>query len=112
MKIKPNLTTKQLLATTTLLKNLKEFVDKKYGSIYNLGVIQNQGLPNTIVVKYEKESAMAGERDYEFRIATIDQQGVIDFIDNKFKDIFERASFLSECLPLNIDDQNQYYKID
>jgi hypothetical protein len=112
MKIRPNLTTKQLLATTTLLKNLKEFVDKKYGSIYNLGVIQNQGLTNTIVVKYEKESAMAGERDYEFRIATIDQEGVIEFIDNKFKDIFERASFLSECLPLNIDDENQYYKID
>jgi hypothetical protein len=55
---------------------------------------------------------MAGERDYEFRIATIDQEGVIEFIDNKFKDIFERASFLSECLPLNIDDENQYYKID
>jgi hypothetical protein len=112
MKIKPQVTTKQLLATTTLLKNLKEFVDKKYGSIYNLNVIQNQGLPNTIVVKYEKESTMAGERDYEFRIATINQEGHIDFIDTKFKDIFERASFLSECLPLNIDDENQYDKID
>jgi hypothetical protein len=112
MKLKPQLTTKQLLATTTLLKNLKEFVDKKYGSIYNVDVIQNQGLANTIVIKYEKESAIGGERDYEFKIAIIDQMGQINFIDNKFKDIFERAAFLSECLPLNIDDDKQYDKID
>jgi hypothetical protein len=112
MKLKPKITTKQLLAATTLLKNLKDFVDKKYGAIYNLVIVQNQGLPNTIVVKYEKESALAGERDYEFRIATIDQEGQIGFIDNKFKDVFERASFLSECLPLNIDDEKQYDKID
>lgn len=112
MKLKPQLTTKQLVATTNLLKNLKEFVDKKYGSIYNVEVIQNQGLQNTIVVKYEKESALGGERDYEFRIVTINQDGKIDFIDTKFKDIFERAAFLSECLPLNIDDEKQYDKID
>lgn len=112
MKLKPQLTQKQLLSTTTLLKNLKTFVDKKYGSIYNIGIIQNQGLKNTIVVKYEKESAVAGERDYEFKIATITQDGKIDFIDDKFKDIFERAAFLSECLPLNIEDENQYDKLD
>jgi hypothetical protein len=112
MKIKPKLTQKQLLATTTLLKNLKTFVDKKYGSIYNIGIIQNQGLANTIVVKYEKESAVAGDREYEFKIATIGQDGKINFIDDKFKDIFERAAFLSECLPLNIEDDKEYDKID
>lgn len=112
MKIKPQITTKQLMATNTLLKNLKSFVDKKYGSIYNLAIVQNQGLPDTIVIKYEKESSLAGERDYEFRIATIGQDGNINFIDHKFKDIFERAAFLSECLPLNIEDEKQYDKID
>jgi hypothetical protein len=112
MKLKPQLTEKQLVASATLLKNLKTFVDKKYGSIYNLGIIQNQGLKNTIVVKYEKESALAGEQDYEFKIATITPDGKIEFIDNKFKDIFERAAFLSECLPLNIEDETQYDKID
>ena len=55
---------------------------------------------------------MGGERSYEFRIATIDQSGNIDFIDQKFKDIFERASFLSDCLPLNIVDDKNYEKID
>ena len=112
MNIIPKLTTKQLMSATTLLKNLKEFVDKRYGSISNVTILQNQGLPNTIIIKYEKESAMGGERSYEFRIASIDQSGNIDFIDHKFKDIFERASFLSDCLPLNIDDEKNYEKID
>jgi hypothetical protein len=112
MRVKPQITTKQLMAAMTLLKNLKDFVDKRYGSISNVTIMQNQGLPNTIVIKYEKESVLAGERDYEFRIATIGQDAQINFIDHKFKDIFERASFLSESLPLNIDDETQYDKID
>lgn len=112
MKIKQQLTQRQLVATTTLLKNLKEFVDKKYGSISNVMIMQHHGLLNTILVKYEKESSLAGERDYEYRIASIPQDGKIEFIDNKFKDIFERSAFLSEALPLNIEDEKQYDKID
>jgi hypothetical protein len=112
MKIKPQLTQKQLVATTTLLKNLKVFVDKKYGSISNVIIMQHHGLPNTILIKYEKDSVLAGERDYQFRIGSITQDGKIEFIDDKFKDIFERAAFLSEAMPLNIEDEKQYDKID
>jgi hypothetical protein len=112
MKIKPQLTKNQLVATATLLKNLKDFADKKYGSISNVLILQHHGLPNTILVKYEKNSSIAGERSYEYRIASVNQEGKTEFIDNKFKDIFERAAFLSESIPLNIDDEKQYDKID
>jgi hypothetical protein len=108
--MKPQITTKQLLATTKLLGNLKEFSNKKYGSIDEL--ITNKMLPNTILVKYEKSFTTAGGQDYEFRIASIGQDGEIDFLDDKFKDIFERSAFLAECKFLNLENVNEYEKID
>ena len=36
----------------------------------------------------------------------------LDFIDDKFKDIFERSAFLSECKEFDIDNPNHYEKID
>lgn len=110
--MKPNLTTKQLLATNRLLKNLKDFADKRYGTINNLLILKHNMLPNTIIVKYDKVYTMGGEMEYEFVIATIDNDGKIEFIDKKFKDVFERSAFLSECLPLDIEDETKYQKID
>jgi hypothetical protein len=53
-----------------------------------------------------------GQRDYENRIASVDIDGNISFIDDKFKDIFERSAFLSECKEFDIDNPNHYEKID
>lgn len=110
--MKPQITTKQLLATRRLLANLKEFSDKKYGSITELMILTNKMLPNTVLVKYEKTFLTAGSQDYEFRIASIDQEGNISFLDDKFKDIFERAAFLAECKFFNLENVNEYEKID
>jgi hypothetical protein len=110
--MKPQITTKQLLAVRQLLSNLKEFSDKKYGSIRELMIMTNKMLPNTILVKYEKNFVTAGAQDYEFRIAAIGQDGEILFLDDKFKDLFERASFLAECKLFEIEDANEYEKID
>ena len=110
--MKQRVTTKQLVALAQLLKNLKEFGDKKYGTIDDLIIMTNKLSPNTIFVKYEKNFTSGGERDYQYRIASVDVDGNIAFIDDKFNDIFERSAFLSECKPFDMEDENQYEKID
>lgn len=108
----PQITTKQLSSTRQLLKNLKDFTEKRYGNITELMIMTNRMLPNTIIVKYEKTFTSAGNQDYEFKIATIGQSGDIAFIDDKFKDVFERAAFLAECKFLNLEKVDEYEKID
>lgn len=110
--MKQKVTEKQLFSTIKLIKNLKEFVDKKYGMVNNLNVLTNNMTPDVIYVKYEKEFSSGGNRDYEFKIAAINQLGEISFIDNGFKNIFEKSAFLSECRPLNIENEYEYEKID
>jgi len=105
-------TTKQLNAMKQLLMNLKEFVDLKYGNIDNVVVMTHKLMPNNIMVKYEKSFTTAGQRDYENRIASVDLDGNISFIDQNFKDIFERSAFLSECKEFDLDNPNHYEKID
>lgn len=110
--MKPQITTKQLEATRQLLKNLKEFSDKRYGSITELLILTNRLMPNTILVKYEKTFATAGNQDYEFKIASIEPSGDISFIDEKFKDVFQRSAFLAECKFFNLENESEYDKID
>jgi hypothetical protein len=55
---------------------------------------------------------MGGEYEYEYPIATIDQEGKLEFINDKFKDVFQRSAFISECIPLDIQDPMQYQLID
>jgi hypothetical protein len=110
--MKQKVTTKQLVAVSDFLKNLKDFTDRKYGTISNLQIMTHKLMPNSIFVKYEKDFTTAGERDYQNRIASIDVDGNITFIDDKFKDIFERSAFLSECKPFDVENPNHYEKID
>lgn len=110
--MKHKVTEKQLFVTMNLIKNLKDFVDRKYGSVNNLHILVNAMTPDVIYVKYEKEYSSGGNRDYEFKIAQINQAGEISFIESGFKNIFEKSAFLSECRPLNIDNEYEYEKID
>ena len=110
--MRPQFTTKQLLSAQKLLLEQEEFVKKGYGSVKNTTVVQHKMLPNTIIIRYEKVYIMGGEYEYEHPIATIDQTGRIEFIDNKFKDVFERSAFLAECYPLEIEDTSKFLIID
>jgi hypothetical protein len=69
-------------------------------------------MPNTIIIKYDKLYVMGGEYEYEYPIATIDQSGKIEFIEKNFKDVFQRSAFLSECVPFDLEDRNEYQIID
>ena len=106
--MKQRVTNEQLMSARNLLNNLKKFVEKGYGSVNGLLILSNKITPDKIYVKYEKSFITAGEMDYENRIASIDQAGKIDFIDSGFKDIFERASFISECKNIDLENENQY----
>lgn len=110
--MKPKITRKQLIALMQLLSNLKEFNDKGLGSITNIEVMTYIPEKNSIFVKYEKSYSSAGEMAYDYRIAKVKSDGEIDFIDEKFKDMFERSAFLSECVSFNVEDPTTYEKID
>ena len=110
--MKQKITTKQLIATRKLLSNLDDFQTKGLGSFGEMAIMTHQMLPNAIFIKYEKDYAMSDGMVHEFKIAQIDQDGNIEFIQDKFKDMFEQAAFLSVCASLNLEDENEYDKID
>ncbi len=110
--MKPQLTTKQLMAARTLLKNLDKFITLGYGTIDGLAVLQHNDLPNTIIIKYQKNYEEGGEIKFAFQIATIDQNGTIEFIQDKFKDVFQKSQFLAETMPFNLENESTYDKID
>ena len=106
------LTNKQLITANRLLEELKEFVNKGYGTVKQVLILRNNMMPNTIIIKYDKVFVMGGEYEYEYPIATIDQDGKLEFINDKFKDVFQRSAFIPECIPLDIEDPMQYQLID
>jgi hypothetical protein len=110
--MKPQLTTKQLMAAQTLLRNLDKFIILGYGTIDGLAVLQQNDLPNTSIVKYQKNYEEGGEIKFAFQIATIDQNGTIEFIQDKFTDVFQKSQFLAETMPLNLENESTYDKID
>ncbi len=110
--MKPKITRKQLIALTQLMSNLREFNEKGLGNITNIEVMTYVPDRNSIFVKYEKSYQSAGEMAYDFRIVKVDSNGQIDFVDEKFKDMFDRSAFLSECISFKIEDQTNYEKID
>jgi hypothetical protein len=110
--MKPQITTKQMLATKTILTNLNDFTARGLGTIDNLTLMTNKGLPNNILIKYEKNFVTEGQPDYEFKIAAVAQDGQITFIQDKLGDIFVKSAFLSECMPFDFEDKTAYDKID
>lgn len=102
------LTKEQLMEARKLLNNLKAFASKGYGSVSSVIILTNKATPDVLYIKYERNFITAGEMDYENKIASIDRQGKIDFVDGRFSDVFERAAFISECKKLNLDDENSY----
>ena len=36
----------------------------------------------------------------------------LDLIEKNFKDVFQRSAFLSECVPFDLEDRNEYQIID
>ena len=110
--MKPKLTKRQLIAIFNLMNNLKEIQDKNIAFIKDIITMVNFNFPNSVFLRYEKDYYSGGEARYEFKIAEIYEDGSTRFIDEKFKNIFDRYSFLGECKTFNIENPEEYDKID
>jgi hypothetical protein len=110
--MKQQITTKQLLSLNRLLNNIKDFSDSGFGNINDLEVLSYNPNKENIYVKFEKIFQESGSIKVEYPIASIDYNGQIVFIENQFKDIFQRSAFFSECTKIDIENPNDYEKID
>jgi hypothetical protein len=110
--VKPKINKRQLIAIFNLLNNLKEIQAKNIATIKDIVTMVNFNLPDSILLRYEKDYYNGDEARYEFKIAQIDIFGNIKFIDGGFKTIFDRYSFLGECKTFDIENPEEYEKID
>lgn len=110
--MKPKINRKQLLSIFNLMSNLKEIQEKGLASIKDIVAMTNPNAADTIFLCYEKYYSNGGDSVYEYKIAQIDTNGMISFIDDKFRNIFERYSFLGECKTFDIENKDEFEQID
>ena len=110
--MKQKITNRQLVAILNLIKGLDDFQNRLLGRISNIMTMYNRSSPNNIFLRYEKEFVNGGELDYQFKIAEVTPEGIVTFIDDKFRDMFQRYSFLGECVVFDITNPDEYEKIN
>ena len=110
--MRPKITNKQLVSLFNLLEGLKDYEKKGYGMVKDLTTMVNVNFPDKVYIRYEKHFSTGGERGYEYRIAQIDKDGFVTFIDEMLKDFSARYSFLGECVVFNFEEPNSYEKVD
>ena len=110
--MKPKINKRQFIAIYNLLNNLKEIQEKNIATIKDIITMVNFNMPNSILIRYEKDYYSGGDARYEFKIAEIDVFGNTRFIDDKFQNIFDRYSFLGECKTFDFENPNDYEKVD
>ena len=110
--MKPKIKSKQLIAIINLIQDLKNFQRRGYGKISDIATFSHSAMPNAVFIRYQKEYFENSEYKYEYRIAEIDANGEVSFIDSKFSSIFERYAFLGEAKPFDIENPDDYEKVD
>jgi hypothetical protein len=110
--MKAKLTTAQLLSLNKLLNNLKKFSESGFGNVNEVEVLLYLPMQKNIYLKYQKVYQESGSIKVEYQIASVDYKGEISFIQNDFKDIFQRSAFFSECIKIDMNNPNDYEKID
>lgn len=108
----PKITTKQLISILNLVQGLKDYENKGYGMVENLTTMSNVNFPDKVYIRYEKHFSSGGERGYEYRIAQVDKDGFVTFIDEILRDLPSRYSFLGECVVFDIEEPTSYQKVD
>ena len=110
--MRPKISKKQLISIFNLLQGLKDYEKKGYGVVKNLTTMSNVNFPDNVYIRYEKHFSSGGERGYEYRIAQVDKDGFVTFIDEVLKDLPSRYSFLGECVVFDLEDPNTFEKVD
>lgn len=97
------ITQAQELGLKKLMANIATF-SNLYGSITNLMIMTNPNFPTSIFVKYEKQFGLVKDRRLEINIVEINDKGEIIVLNDVFKGIYERYTFLGECLPIEVNE--------
>jgi hypothetical protein len=110
--MKPKINRRQFVAIYNLLNNLKDINARKVAVISNIVTMVNFTMPKSVLIRYEKEFYSDGDVAYEYKICQVDEMGNLRFIDQDFKNIFDRYSFLGECKTFDLENPDDYEKID
>lgn len=93
----------QEIALKKLMANIATF-SNLYGSITNLMIMTNPNFPKSIFVKYDKQFGLVKDRRLEINIVEINERGEIVVLNDVFKGIYERYTFLGECVPIEANE--------
>ena len=93
----------QEIALKKLMANIATF-SNLYGSITNLMIMTNPNFPTSIFVKYDKQFGLVKDRRLEINIVEINERGEIVVLNDVFKGIYERYTFLGECVPIEANE--------
>jgi|688.fasta_scaffold00412_39 hypothetical protein len=93
----------QELGLKKLMANIATF-SNLYGSITNLMIMTNPSFSTSIFVKYDKQFGLVKDRRLEINIVEINDRGEIVVLNDVFKGIYERYTFLGECLPIEANE--------
>jgi hypothetical protein len=94
---------KQELAFKKIMANIANF-STQYGSISNLIIMKNPNFPTSIFIKYEKQYGVVKDRTIEMNIVEINDRGDFIRLNDVLKSIYERYTFLGECLPIEANE--------
>jgi hypothetical protein len=98
------LTQKQANSLKNLLENFKTYENSGSGKIYNIILMTNQFFKGSIFIRYEHTNSLLPQEEYDFEILEVKPDGEFIKIQNNFKNVYERYSFLGECIPFEQSD--------
>lgn len=97
------ITQAQEIGLKKLMANIATFANL-YGSITNLMIMTNPNFPTSVFVKYDKQFGLVKDRRLEINIVEIQDTGELVVLNDVFKNIYERYSFLGECTPIEANE--------
>ena len=98
------LTDPQANSLKGILENFVTFENTGFGKIYNILLMTNQFFKGSIFIRFEQTNSLNPQEEYEFIILEITPDGTFEKIQEKFKNVYERYSFLGECIPFEQSD--------
>lgn len=81
-----------------LLENFIIYQNQNFGKISNILLMTNKFFEGSIFIRYEQTSSMSAVENYDLELVQIDSNGVMEKLNDKFKNAFERYAFLGECV--------------
>lgn len=92
------LTKVQAETLNSLLENFIIYENQNFGKISNILLMTNKFFEGSIFIRYEQTSSMSAVENYDLELVQINSNGVMEKLNDKFKNAFERYAFLGECV--------------